>query len=257
MDQKTILYSLEQVGLSEKEAAVYVAALEVGKGTAQEISKKSGIKRATAYVAIDVLMQAGLMSSVHEGKKKYFIGENPDRLVDFIHKKEVELQEKKKKAKDLIASLKEVHQTKNEEPMVKHYIGREGVLAMVKSILTLNDREEIWGAYPADRVYSMFTEKELQEIKFKRVNNTIKNRVFYTTSGESVPNDEVTQRIQLDKKKYPLPADVAVYGDNVRLASLSGDVHGIIIKNKDIATTLKTLFRLAWSESKNRKPSGK
>ena len=75
---------LQAVGLQEKEAKVYLAALELGKGTAQQIAIKAELKRPTTYVIMEELMRQGLVSSFYEGKKQYFVAENPERLVDIL-----------------------------------------------------------------------------------------------------------------------------------------------------------------------------
>ena len=53
---------LKNLGLSEKEAIIYLASLELGPSTIQEISKKAQIKRSSTYDMIRFLMERGLMS---------------------------------------------------------------------------------------------------------------------------------------------------------------------------------------------------
>lgn len=65
---------LESLGLTEKEAAVYVAALELGASPAQKIAERAKVKRGTTYLAIESLTKRGLMSSVTKGKKVFFCG---------------------------------------------------------------------------------------------------------------------------------------------------------------------------------------
>ena len=51
---------LTNLGLSEKSAQVYVAALSLGTSSVQTLAKKSGLKRPTAYSYIEELLQEGL-----------------------------------------------------------------------------------------------------------------------------------------------------------------------------------------------------
>ena len=71
---------LNYLGLNEKEAKVYLAALELGKSSVQNIAKKADVNRATTYVVIEALIKRGLMSSANENKKQYFIAEAPEKL---------------------------------------------------------------------------------------------------------------------------------------------------------------------------------
>jgi sugar-specific transcriptional regulator TrmB len=85
--------------LSEKEAKVYIASLELGLSTIQEIAGKSQISRSTTYEVIESLMEKGLMSALTKGKKKYFSAESPEKLMSLIDIKEGELEKRKKRVK--------------------------------------------------------------------------------------------------------------------------------------------------------------
>ncbi|MBI4087815.1 TrmB family transcriptional regulator, partial [Candidatus Kaiserbacteria bacterium] len=66
---------LEDLGLSEKEARVYLAALELGQNTAERIAKQASVNRSTTYVQLDSLMKMGLISTHEEDKKTLFAPE--------------------------------------------------------------------------------------------------------------------------------------------------------------------------------------
>src|SRR5690242_13426573 len=55
--QKNLIAGLIEIGLSEKEALLYQAALKCGPATAQILSIESSIKRATVYACIETLIQ--------------------------------------------------------------------------------------------------------------------------------------------------------------------------------------------------------
>ena len=83
-----------KLGLSDKEAKVYLAALELGSGTAQMIAGKAGVNRATTYVVIESLMKMGLMSTYDEGKKTFFTASPPEKLREFLENQESKVREK-------------------------------------------------------------------------------------------------------------------------------------------------------------------
>ena len=55
---------LEEIGLSEKEANVYLAILKVGRGTAYKIARLAGVKTPTTYLMLDDLLKKGLVLSL-------------------------------------------------------------------------------------------------------------------------------------------------------------------------------------------------
>jgi len=77
-----MLKELQDLGLSEKEARVYLAALELGQTTADKLAKHAKVNRSTTYVQLESLMKVGLMSTHEERKKTVFAPESPELLED-------------------------------------------------------------------------------------------------------------------------------------------------------------------------------
>src|SRR3989338_6412357 len=83
---------LEDLGLSEKEAKVYLASLELGESAPAEIAKHAGINRDTTYVIAEKLVKDGLMSQLEKDKKTYFMAENPEQLLRLLRKQEQDIK---------------------------------------------------------------------------------------------------------------------------------------------------------------------
>ncbi len=237
---------LQQIGLSEKEAKVYLATLTLGKATAQEVAKKTELKRPTTYFTIDVLMKKGLMSSVYEGKKQFFMAENPERLVDVFEARQDEVRRQGEKLKKLIPDLKQLRPKTDGGPVVKYYTGKEGALSMVKGMLNIRDGETVWAVYDLDIVDALFTEEELSKIRYVRHNKNVNIKTLYTSENKVLSSDERVERIRIDGENYPVHADIAVYEDKIRLADISGDTIGVVVQNKVLAEAMKSILKLAW-----------
>jgi len=240
---------LQQIGLTEKEAKVYIAVLELGKASAQDIAKKAKIKRPTTYFTIDALMKQGLMSSVYEGKKQFFMAENPERLEDVFRAKQDELKRQGEKLTKLLPDLHRLRPKKGDAPIVKYYVGKEGARSMVKDLLKFSG-DDAWIAYPHDVVKELFSTQELDEMRFNRIKKSAHAKAIYTSSKTTLEDNSSTERIKVDEQKYDFPADIAVYGNYTRLTSFGDDVVGVVIDNKDIAESMKNLFKMAWEEAR-------
>lgn len=239
---------LEEIGLQEKEAKVYIAALELGQATASEIAKKAGINRATAYFVIENLMKIGLLSSSSESKKQMFTPEDPSQLTEIIDQQKQELERKKEKLPDLVKELKSINAASVKKPIVKYYLGKEGIMRMAKSSFDYTEGETMWLAFSLDALNDFLSKAERETLKDQRViKKTFLKSIYNSNSDKSIAVVK-GEAIRVDKNKYPLPADIAVYKDSIRLTSYKDQI-GIIITNKDIATTLQTLFRLAENTS--------
>ena len=78
MDKKAIITTMEAIGLTPNEAAVYVASLSVGPSTVAAIARAAGIERTNTYRIIESLQEQGLMSVEVVGLKKRYVPESPE-----------------------------------------------------------------------------------------------------------------------------------------------------------------------------------
>jgi len=67
-----LLKNLEQIGLTDKQARVYLALLALESSTAYEIAQHCEVKKPTVYVILEELRQKGLVLKVPHAKKALF-----------------------------------------------------------------------------------------------------------------------------------------------------------------------------------------
>jgi HTH-type transcriptional regulator, sugar sensing transcriptional regulator len=237
---------LQVIGLQEKEAQVYVAALELGKGTAQQIALKANLKRPTTYVVIEDLMDQGLISSFYEGKKQYFVAESPSRLMDILQKQKMELEQKQQQLKSILPQLHSINNRKIDKPVVKYYEGKEGIVTMVKELAATNSGQSVSGAYNRDVIVSALGEEDLKELLAQRLNENIQSRVLYTWSKGDMQNPPNTEGYRLDAKDFPMNCDIAIYDDKIRIASFKERMIGVVIEDIEISKSFKAIYDLAW-----------
>jgi HTH-type transcriptional regulator, sugar sensing transcriptional regulator len=78
---------LEQFGLTGKEAGVYLANLELGAGSVQNIAKRAGIHRVSTYDILRSLMEKGVVRQVAKGKKIYYSALEPQFFLERLKNK--------------------------------------------------------------------------------------------------------------------------------------------------------------------------
>jgi len=247
---------LQKLGLQEKEAKIYIAALEVGKGSVQDIAKKANINRATAYFVIENLMKKGLISATQEDKKQFFSPESPAQLQEIIEQQKRELDRKKSLIPDLVKNLESINAASIKKPIVKYYLGKEGIMRMAKSSFDYAKNEIMWLAFSKDRLDRFMSTKENASLIHERLKKKTHLQAIYNTSGEELKSTKDNLRISIKEKNYPLPGDIAVYGNRVRLTSYEDEI-GIIIENENIAKTLASIFKLALDSAKKKRPAKK
>ena len=77
-----ILNLLHDLGMTDKEARIYLALYEIGRATAYTIAQRSGIKRPTVHVTLDQLRAKGLVLEVPNKKRHLFIVKDPNELIE-------------------------------------------------------------------------------------------------------------------------------------------------------------------------------
>ena len=72
---------LQKAGLTENEAKVYLACLELGTTTVLKINRQTGIKRATIYLLLDALQKKGLIKKVPKKSTTLYAAEDPKKIL--------------------------------------------------------------------------------------------------------------------------------------------------------------------------------
>ncbi|NBS41904.1 hypothetical protein EBS80_04590, partial [bacterium] len=122
-----LIQELGHLGLSEKEAAVYLASLELGPAPVQDISHKAKVNRATTYVMIESLMGRGLMSSFVRGKKRFYASESPERLRAVLRMQRREIEQKEEELETVFPMLAALYNAEGAKPQIRYLEGVEGV----------------------------------------------------------------------------------------------------------------------------------
>lgn len=241
---------LEELGLSDKEAKVYLSLLELGASPVQKIASKAGVNRATTYVCLEALLKLGLVSTVQKGVKTYFAPEHPEQLMALINKQEKEIERKKEELEGVIANLKSAFETAGDRPIVRFYEGKEGIRAMAedqKSGVKLKDKES-YGFAPLDKYFEYANKNKLNPVS-KRIEKKIKANTIYNFSSGPRPDakskKELRDAVWVDQNKYPIYTDFYVLGSKISFMNYSENPIGIIIENKEIAETFRSVFKLA------------
>lgn len=236
---------LIEIGLNEKEAKVYLASLELGQSTVQDIAKKAGVNRATTYFVVEGLMKTGLMSSFHKGKKQYFVSADPDRLIEILEQEKNTIEKREQNLKKLLPQLQSINNKRKDRPVVKYYEGKEGILTMIEEFTRLA-KGTVNMAYSVDALDKVFSIEEREKARNKRIKKNVKTKVIYTYKNGILENTADGKRRKVPLEKFPIICDIAVYDNKIRIASLGERLVGIVIEDKEIADSFRAILDLAW-----------
>jgi len=239
---------LAQFGLSGAESSIYLAALELGESLPKHLAEKASVKRPTLYKLLPDLFSKGLLTQTIKGKRRYIVAEDPQLLIE---KKQSEL----KMLEEKIPELQLLLRTAKIKPQIIFYEGIEGLKKIY--VDNLRGKKPILEFVGLENIHPEIDAYVKNYYIPQRINRKIPIKIII--SGETA-----TQRFQLktdpyalrevktiDKEKFPIPLDSYIYGDSISFLVFRGDSEpiGAIIRSKEIATTIRSLFNLIWSRS--------
>ena len=242
-----LLKKLIDYGLSEKEAALYLASLELGESGMSAIAKKAGSKRSTAYLTFKVLEARGLMGSLNMRDGLRFIPTQPEI---FFAREERRLKE----LSNLLPQFKELTVSKPYQPKIIFYEGKEGYrIALENSLKIPNVMIRYIGSF--EEVYKVTGEDyDRDHYMPRRVkhNISIRNLTFDNLTPKSkewineAGNPKQLREIRHLPMKYNFNTASMICNDKVIVFSGSKEKIAVVIESKEIAFSEKQKFDLIW-----------
>jgi len=231
---------LEKFGLSEKEAQVYVACLELGNGSALRIAEKAKQPKSTTYDVLKNLSKKGMVTMYIKKKTKYFSTSDP-----IILKKTI--QKQKEALESMWPELQALYNTAPHKPTVKFYEGKSGFRFVMNEIL--NEAKELISLSSIEDVWSTFSDF-FPEFPEERTKRRIPIRIISRDSKKARERQK-TGRAQLRTVKImqtdiPFKSMLMIWNNKIALMSLGDDVIILIIESRDLVLTFKAMFELLW-----------
>jgi sugar-specific transcriptional regulator TrmB len=236
---------LRKLGLSQTEARVYLALLDLGTSLAGDITKRANVNRTNCYDALQKLMTKGLVSFVVKANRKYFHAETPLKFLALLKEEEEQLKEKEKEVKNFLPFLLQKTKSSIEYPQATIFRGKKGIKSIYEDVLRYKD-PRIFGSSGKfkenlDTFFSLF-QKRVKECH-------IKGRLI---EAEKVRGTEITKHFTTKylPNSYITLISTLVYGDKVAIISWTSNPIGFVIEDKQTANSFKVYFDFMWQQAK-------
>jgi HTH-type transcriptional regulator, sugar sensing transcriptional regulator len=241
---------LKSIGLEEKEAKVYLSALELGPTNIQNLTKKSEIKRSTVYEMIKNLKNQGLITEATKGKRRIFIASNPENLKRNIKTKEQLLSE-------ILPELKSINNTGFAKPKIMFYEGKEGIREIYRDTLESKNKMTLWIS-PIQSMLETIGEDFLNKYVEERTKRGIWVKSAYITSQrvedykylDPTTFEKTLRKIKFTPKEIAIENTMCIYENKVAIMSSRKEGFGFVVESEDYAKTMKVFHELLWNISK-------
>lgn len=237
---KTILHTLKNLGITDKEGRIYLACLEEGSSGVAKIARRAGLNRVTCYDILEKLLHKGYVNFLIKNNIKYFSATDPEIISAESHRHANDF-------KNILPDLRRmrggiVH------PHIQYFEGVEGIKTIYAD--TLSSKTEILN-YANSQEIRKFWPTYDQDYVAKRVKKKIHLKGI-------APMDEWGTKVAEESKKYfreirLVPKDrfnftneINIYDNKVAIASFRDELIGMIIESSEIANTQRAIFQMAW-----------
>jgi len=244
---------LRHFGFSDKEAAVYLAALELGPAPVQDIAHKSRVNRATTYVMIEALVKRGLMSTVVKGKKRLYVAETPERLRTILRLQRQELAEQESELSIFLPSLLALFNAEGAKPQIRYLEGSEGMQTARETFMNLTGEVVQLVPYDDLQAFPEIINKQAEHLA-EVMKNAPRIRALLVMRDPKIDNLPRVERNAvrvIPADAFPIHAEITVRANHVFMFSYKTSMLSVIVISQEIADSLRALFELAWEGTKD------
>lgn len=236
---------LKEYGLSDNEIKVYLASLYLGTSRVNEISKKADLLRTTTYEVLKTLVEKGLVSYVIKSGVRYFETANPNKLLNI-------LEERKERINSIMPELESLKASVTEKPTIEIYEGKAGLKTILDDIIKTKPKEilTLSSAKVFETLMFYFPHWINRRVKAKIYAKILQQEVETTKELKKKDKSELRE-IRFLPKDFKIDTHMQIYGNKIAILTLTKDEPiGVIIENKDIVETQKSLFNVLWNNGK-------
>jgi len=243
-------------GLSEKEAKVYLALLELGMAPAAAIAQTAGVKRPSAYVILDNLMKQGFVSLAQDANIQQYLATSPDIFLRLAEKRADRETGLHNRIKNLIPELKGLYKETKSKPKVRVFEGKEGLMLALGEALE-NNKEKVVRAFSSgENILRLVQEEIMLWIKVGAQRGIRLDAIYVENKATRLLVDmypRIYKVVFVSKKNYISPVDMMIWGNKVGYLTINKNkITTIIIEGEEIGTVMKGMFELAFDEARKR-----
>ncbi len=257
----TICKELERTALSQKEALVYTAILELGGGFPSKIADYCGLKRSTVYDVLQTLAVRGVVNEIVKKNKIYYQVDKPSRLLGFFKGRVKLAEEGLERVERLLPEIESVYSLLGNRPKIYFFEGPNTIESICDDILEFGKGREMLAFSNAEKYIKQFPENKLRAFTRGKENNRIStraifpdtplNRSYGPKSFKGLKKDIQPSVRFVSPQRFPFQAEISIYGaSRVALTKLSGqNIIGVILEDEDLHSMLRMIFELAWESN--------
>ncbi|PIR94026.1 hypothetical protein COT97_03415 [Candidatus Falkowbacteria bacterium CG10_big_fil_rev_8_21_14_0_10_39_11] len=239
-----VVEQLLTIGLSQGESEVYLASLQLGYASVQQIADKAVINRTTAYSYIKNLIAKGLISTEEKVGKQYFIAEKPERLKYFWKKQEEEVKRRKESLDNIMPELESLYNLASGRPSVKLYDINQ--LDLARDYIVKKRSNNLFNIFNYEHYKGFISKAHVSSLIDSTLNfkalYIAENKVLDRKLHDFIGEDKFALKY-LPYNRFNALCEILIADDEIYI---SRESEMLIINDVVFAKTLQILFHSMW-----------
>lgn len=251
MKEDRLPVALRAIGLSPKEAAIYLATLRLGESSLTDINKEARLKWTITHNLTQGLVLRGFLSEVSKGKRKAYTAVHPRRILQVAELNRNQVEE-------LMPELIALHYGQSKKPRAQLYEGMEGVRRAYQEIIEgVREKKEVLWMSDIESVEREFPKALAEYVQtIHALNRPVARELIQKNkAGENYVASLSARKIVSTKARF-LPAgltvsnaDQALIGSRLYQFVLGETIFVSILESDTIAETQRNIFEYLWAQS--------
>lgn len=260
IQNEILLKKLQKSGLSDKEALIYIALLELGGAYPSKIATSTSLNRSTVYMTLLHMSVKGMVNEIKKKNKLFYQVESPNKLLRYTQSKISIVNDEIESLKKILPDIEGMFTT-SDKPKITYFEGIDGVMQIYESHINVTKAYEMLAWSNASALETVLPEKFFKHYRRTKESKNITTRgiipdadsdkTFTNRLYENFRKEIIPRMKYIGVDKFPFNAEITVYGEkSVSIVNLGKEKFtGVIIEDQTIHGLMKMIFELSWSNT--------
>lgn len=247
-----LIETLSKIGLSEKEAKVYIQMIHLGEQPASVLSRHTNINRTSMYDILEALKTRGLVQTTRKKGRTLFRVLHPNELLQYLEREKTEavrrLEKQQETIREILPELISLEHPESSRPRVTFYEGEKGMREAYED--TLSSKGDILAYANVEEMHKALPHFFPEYYHRRAIEHKIHIKAIMPdneASKERSKEDDLENResILIPRKDFEFSPEINIYNNKVLIASWTEKI-AIIVESKEVADFHRKMYGLAW-----------
>jgi DNA-binding MarR family transcriptional regulator len=242
----------EKLGLTKGEIKVYLALTRLGESTVGPIVHESKVTKSKIYDILDRLIEKGLVGYITKSGTKHFTPNDPHMILEYLSKKEDELNKTKQEVTHLLPELMRQRGLASEKRMAEMYEGLQGIKAIREELMSTLKAGDTLLVLGAPKIANVKWEGWFLEFHKKRIANKVHMKIIY--NADALEYGKIREKMRLTEVRY-LPNNLVspnwmdIYPGAVLFIMVLKTPIAFVVRDRELANSFRVYFDIMWLNS--------